>query len=157
MSKALWSFLYLGYNPVLPGTAGSMGGLLVYLAVMRLPGGVVLVPVSAAILFGAAVWGGHLAEGYYDEIDPKPCVIDEGCGMLVSLVGIATVPIWKGAVLAFLLFRLYDVLKPFPVGRAEKLGGGWGIAMDDVVAGIYANVSCQVLLWASAAVFLRLH
>ena len=147
MSKALWSFLYLGYNPVLPGTAGSMGGLLVYLAVMRLPGGVVLGPHDPNVV----------PSPYYDEIDPKPCVIDEGCGMLVSLVGIATVPIWKGAVLAFLLFRLYDALKPFPVGRAEKLGGGWGIAMDDVVAGIYANVSCQVLLWASAAVFLRLH
>lgn len=153
MARALWSFLYLGYNPVLPGTAGSLGGLLIYLAVQELPWGVVLVPVCAAILFAAAVWGGGLAESYYDETDPRPCVVDEGCGMLVSLIGIATVPIWKGAVVGFLFFRLYDILKPFPARRAEKLAGGWGIATDDVVAGVYANISARIALWLAAAVF----
>jgi len=152
LSRALWSFLYLGYNPVLPGTAGSLGGLLIYLVAQQFPGAGLVVPVCAAILFAAAVWGGRLAESYYDEKDPRPCVVDEGCGVLVSLIGIATVPIWHGAVLGFLLFRLYDVLKPFPVRRLERLEGGWGIAMDDVAAGVYANVSVRVLLWALGSV-----
>ena len=146
MAEAIWSLLYLGYLPRLPGTAGSLGGLLIYLGLMRLPLSGMTVPAAAAVLLAGAVWGGFRAQRHYDQIDPLPCVIDEGCGILVALIGIATFPLWHGAVLGFALFRLFDVTKPFPIRRVEKLTGGWGIALDDVLAGIYANISCRVLL-----------
>ncbi len=157
MRKALWSFLYLGYFPHLPGTAGSLGGLLVYLVLIRLPGEAVTIPLAAGVMFFAAVWGGREAAAYFDEKDPRPCVLDEGCGAVVSLIAIRTVPVWEGAVLGFVLFRLYDVAKPFPIRRVEKVAGGWGIALDDVLAGVCANVSCRALLWLSAAIATRLH
>lgn len=100
------------------------------------------------ILLALAVWSAQaMAEAHAQttagKIDPQEVVIDEVVGMAVTL---AFVPLdLKTVGLGFLLFRIFDVAKPFPVRRFEKLRGGWGIVMDDVMAGIYANLSLQII------------
>ena len=101
------------------------------------------------VLSALAVWSAQaMAEAHAQttagKIDPQEVVIDEVVGMAVTL---ALVPLdLKTIGLGFLLFRIFDVAKPFPVRRFEKLPGGWGIVMDDVMAGIYANLCLRVVL-----------
>ena len=135
---------YCGYFPVAPGTVGSAAGLLFYLLVWwsRSP----LVEVALiAILFAAGVWAGTTSERYFGGIDPGPIVLDEVVGMLITL---AFVPVGiSGALIGFLLFRVFDVVKPFPARRLEALHGGLGVMADDAMAAIYANVALRVVLY----------
>jgi phosphatidylglycerophosphatase A len=133
---------YAGYFPIAPGTVGSAIGLLVYGLVWWTQS--VAVEVSLiVILFAVGVWAGTSAERYFGGIDPGPIVLDEVVGMLITL---AFIPVgWTGIVAGFVLFRIFDVLKPFPAARLEKLHGGLGVMADDAVAALYANVSLRVL------------
>jgi phosphatidylglycerophosphatase A len=133
---------YAGYFPIAPGTVGSAIGLLVYGLVWWTQS--VAVEVSLiVILFAVGVWAGTSAERYFGGIDPGPIVLDEVVGMLITL---AFIPVgWTGIVAGFVLFRIFDVLKPFPAARLEKLHGGLGVMADDAVAAVYANVSLRVL------------
>jgi phosphatidylglycerophosphatase A len=133
---------YAGYFPIAPGTVGSAMGLVVY--------GLVWWTQSAAveallilILFVVGVWAGTTAERYFGGIDPGPVVLDEVVGMLITL---AFIPVgWTGIAAGFVLFRIFDILKPFPAARLESLHGGLGVMADDAVAAVYANVSLRVL------------
>jgi phosphatidylglycerophosphatase A len=90
------------------------------------------------------VWAGSIAERYFGGIDPGPIVLDEVVGMLITL---AFIPVgWSGALAGFFLFRVFDVIKPFPAARFEKLHGGLGVMADDAMAAIYANVSLRILI-----------
>jgi phosphatidylglycerophosphatase A len=133
---------YAGYFPIAPGTVGSAIGLLVYGLVWWTQS--VAVEVSLiVILFAVGVWAGTSAERYFGGIDPGPIVLDEVVGMLITL---AFIPVgWTAIVAGFVLFRIFDVLKPFPAARLEKLHGGLGVMADDAVAALYANVSLRVL------------
>ncbi len=95
-------------------------------------------------LFLAAVWSAEAVAKAENRHDPSHVVIDEVMGMAVS---IAFLP-WTFATIAagFVLFRIFDITKPFPARRSEKLPGGWGIVMDDVVAGIYANIVLRLVM-----------
>lgn len=133
---------YAGYFPIAPGTVGSAIGLLVYGLVWWTQSVAVEVSVIV-ILFAVGVWAGTSAERYFGGIDPGPIVLDEVVGMLITL---AFIPVgWTGIVAGFVLFRIFDVLKPFPAARLEKLHGGLGVMADDAVAAVYANVSLRVL------------
>jgi len=134
---------YTGYFPIAPGTVGSAVGLAVYALVWW--SGSPLVEISVILLlFAAGVWAGTAAERYFGGIDPGPIVLDEVVGMLITL---AFIPVgWTGAVAGFVLFRLFDVIKPFPAGRLEKLHGGLGVMADDAMAAVYANVSLRLLM-----------
>jgi phosphatidylglycerophosphatase A len=135
---------YCGYFPIAPGTVGSAAGLLVYLLVWSTHSHVVEVAVIAA-LFAAGVWAGTTAEQYFGGIDPGPVVIDEVAGMLITL---AFIPVgWSGALAGFLLFRVFDVIKPYPAGRFEQLHGGLGVMADDAMAAVYANVCLRIVMW----------
>jgi phosphatidylglycerophosphatase A len=135
---------YCGYSPIAPGTVGSAAGLVVYLIVWWTGSPVVEVALIA-VLFVAGVWAGTTAERYFGGIDPGPIVIDEVVGMLITL---AFIPVGiSGAVAGFLLFRVFDVVKPFPAGRLEALHGGLGVMSDDAMAAVYANVSLRIVLW----------
>jgi phosphatidylglycerophosphatase A len=134
---------YCGYFPIAPGTVGSAAGLGFYLLVWwaqspLFEAGLIL------LLFAVGVWAGTTSERYFGGIDPGPIVLDEVVGMLITLafipVGIA------GALIGFFLFRLFDVLKPFPAGRFEKLHGGLGVMADDAMAAIYANIVLRLVL-----------
>ena len=134
---------YTGYFPVAPGTVGSAVGLAVYAAVWWTGSPLVEVAVIL-LLFAAGVWAGTVAERYFGGIDPGPIVLDEVVGMLITL---AFIPVgWPAALAGFFLFRVFDVIKPFPAGRLEKLHGGLGVMADDAMAAVYANVSLRLLM-----------
>jgi phosphatidylglycerophosphatase A len=135
---------YCGYFPFAPGTVGSAAGLLFYLLVWW--SGSPLVEVGLIVaLFAAGVWAGTTAERYFGGIDPGPIVLDEVVGMLITL---AFIPVGlSGALAGFVLFRIFDVIKPFPAGRLEALHGGLGVMADDAMAAVYANLTLRFLLW----------
>lgn len=136
---------YAGYFPIAPGTLGSLAGLLVYLLVWW-SGSLVVEVGLIAVLFAVGVWAGTTAERFFGGIDPGPVVIDEVVGMLITL---AFIPVGiSGALLGFVLFRIFDVTKPFPAGRFERLHGGLGVMADDAMAAVYANITLRIVLWA---------
>ena len=135
---------YCGYFPFAPGTVGSAAGLLFYSFVWWTGSTVVEVGLIAA-LFAAGVWAGTTAERYFGGVDPGPIVLDEVVGMLITL---AFIPVsWSGALAGFFLFRLFDVIKPYPAGRLEELHGGLGVMADDAMAAVYANLSLRLTIW----------
>jgi phosphatidylglycerophosphatase A len=137
---------YSGYFPIAPGTVGSAVGLLFYAALRWVQSPVQPVPEVLLILalFAAGVWAGTVAERYFGGIDPGPIVLDEVVGMLMTL---AFIPVGlSGALTGFVLFRVFDVIKPFPARRFEALHGGLGVMADDAMAAIYANVSLRLLM-----------
>jgi phosphatidylglycerophosphatase A len=144
LALAVASSLGVGYVPIAPGTFGSAAGLLVWAAVGP---SVAAQAAAIAVLFAIGSWSGSVAERYYARTDPPYVVIDEVMGMLIALfmnpVG------WRGALGAFLLFRLFDVIKPYPANRLEALRGGVGIMADDGMAAIYANLVLRVCLWTA--------
>lgn len=135
---------YCGYFPFAPGTVGSAAGLLFYALVWWTGSPVVEVGLIVA-LFAAGVWAGTTAERYFGGVDPGPIVVDEVVGMLITL---AFIPVgWSGALAGFVLFRIFDVIKPFPAGRLEALHGGLGVMADDAMAAVYANLSLRLVMW----------
>jgi phosphatidylglycerophosphatase A len=139
---------YCGYSPFAPGTVGSAAGLIVYLLVWWAQSPIIEAGLIA-MLFAAGVWAGTTAERYFGGIDPGPIVIDEVVGMLMTL---AFIPVGiSGAIAGFLLFRVFDVIKPFPARRFESLHGGLGVMADDAMAAIYANLALRAVLWLAPA------
>ena len=129
----------IGYVPFAPGTFGSAVGLVVW---ALLPSSFTVQLTAILLIFAVGAWCGTVAERYFGGTDPSPVVIDEVMGMLLTLfmhpVG------WRGAITAFFLFRAFDVLKPYPADRLERLPGGLGVMADDGMAAVYANLA----LWA---------
>lgn len=139
---------YLGYVPVAPGTFGSAAGLLVYAAV-RWSGVPALEIAVIVLLFAIGVWSSSVAEKHFGGVDPAPVILDEVVGMLITL---ALVPVSiTGAIVGFLVFRLFDVVKPWPANRFEALHGGLGIMADDAMAGVYGNVVMRLLVLMAPA------
>lgn len=135
---------YCGYFPIAPGTVGSAAGLVVYLLPYRV-GSPAFEAGLILLLFAAGTWASTIAERHFGGVDPGPIVIDEVVGMLITL---AFTPVgWRGALAGFVLFRVMDVVKPWPAGRFERLHGGLGVMADDAMAAVYANSSLRVLAW----------
>ena len=135
---------YCGYFPFAPGTVGSAAGLIFYLLVWWTKSPIVEVGLIVG-LFAIGTWAGTIAERYFGGVDPGPIVIDEVVGMLITL---AFIPVgWSGAIAGFFLFRLFDVLKPYPADRLEAMHGGLGVMADDAMAAIYANLSLRLVIW----------
>lgn len=129
-----------GYAPIAPGTAGSAVGLLIFLLTRHWAPSWQIVLVAAVSVVG--VWASTVAARHFLRDDPGQVVIDEVAGQLVTLVltGVGA----PGALLGFIVFRLLDIIKPWPAGRFEALPGGVGIMADDLMAGLYANVILQI-------------
>ena len=139
---------YLGYVPVAPGTFGSAAGLAVFLAV-RSTGSTAVELAAIVLLFAIGVWSGTVAEHHFGGVDPGPVVMDEVVGMLITL---ALLPVnATGAFVGFLVFRVFDVIKPWPAGGFEKLPGGLGVMADDGMAAIYGNLVMRGLIWVAPA------
>lgn len=133
---------YVGYSPIAPGTVGSAAGVLVYL-LLWLTGAPWLQAVAIVAVFAVGVWSATIAERYFGGIDPGPVVIDEVLGMLITL---AFVPVgWSGILVGFVVFRVFDVIKPYPAGRLERLHGGLGVMADDAAAAVYGNIVMRLL------------
>lgn len=141
IALALATVAGVGYAPVAPGTFGSAAGLLIWALAPHSPMAMAAVIIA---IFAIGVWAGGVAERHFASTDPGPVVIDEVAGMLITLfmspVG------WLGAIAAFFLFRGFDILKPYPADRFERLPGGLGVMADDAMAAVYANVVLKVLL-----------
>lgn len=134
---------YVGYVPVASGTFGSAAGLAVFAAV-RLSGSVAVELVVIVLLFVIGIWSSNVAERHLGGVDPAPVVIDEVAGMLITL---ALLPVnVYGAIVGFLIFRLLDVIKPWPADRLERLHGGLGVMADDAMAAVYANLALRILI-----------
>lgn len=134
---------YVGYVPVAPGTFGSAAGLAVFWAVRGVGSPVVEIGLIAALV-GAGVWSATIAERQFGTIDPGPVVIDEVVGMLITL---ALLPVSAaGMIVGFLVFRILDIVKPWPSRRFETLPGGFGVVGDDAMAALYGNVLMRGLM-----------
>jgi phosphatidylglycerophosphatase A len=130
--------------PVAPGTFGSAAGLAVFFAV-RSTGSVAVELAAIVVLFAMGVWSGTVAEHHFGGIDPGPVVLDEVVGMLITL---ALLPVnMTGAIMGFFIFRVLDVVKPWPSGQFEKLPGGLGVMADDGMAAIYGNLVMRGLIF----------
>jgi phosphatidylglycerophosphatase A len=139
------TFGYVGYFPIAPGTAGSLAGLAVF-ALLRWAG--LGWPADAAVIivfFALGVWSGTHAERHFGTTDPGPGVIDEVVGMLVTLFLVPAS--WPAAFAGFLVFRVLDVVKPYPASRFERLPGGLGMMADDLMSAAYSNLVLHALVW----------
>ena len=132
-----------GYSPVVPGTAGSLAALVPCGLLSLLP-----LQVSAILLIAfivLSIWAAELAESIVGKKDPGCIVIDEFAGMMVTLLGIHFT--WQSALAGFFIFRVMDILKPFPIRYLERtIPGGAGIVVDDVAAGVAAHLVLRLLL-----------
>ena len=138
------SFGYVGFFPIAPGTAGSLAALALFAFVRWI--GVPVIELSAIVaVFAIGVWAAHGTEVALARKDPGVVVIDEVLGMLITL---ALLPLsLTGVALGFLLFRVLDVVKPYPAAQLEHLHGGLGIMADDAVAGLYAHIALRACVW----------
>lgn len=134
---------FVGRFPIAPGTAGSVAGLALY-GLIRWFGDWQLELFAIALTFALGIWSATVAERLLGGKDPGPVVIDEVLGMLITLAFLNVNPL--GALIGFLLFRVADVVKPFPAGRMESLPGGFGVMMDDAMAAVYSHVALRLLI-----------
>jgi len=134
LASALATWFGCGRSPIAPGTVGTIGALPLWLVVRR--GGPLAVFATACAVTGVGVWAANVVVRESGEEDPQSIVIDEVAGVLFALAAAGSSR--KAAAAAVALFRLFDITKPFPARQAEKLPEGWGVMMDDVVAGLLA-------------------
>ena len=135
-----------GYSPIAPGTAGSAVAVLILWLVPFSRLGLVLFLVAVVVV---GTWAADVAERRLGGKDPSAIVIDEVAGMTLSVVAF---PLTPGVLLVgFVLFRIFDVIKPPPAGQSQRFRGGIGVMIDDLIAGLYAlailAVSRAVLGW----------
>lgn len=148
---ALATGLYVGKIGKAPGTLGSLAAFLPWFLIKDLPLPTYLLVLIVLFIIGFFVSGS--AEKILDSPDAGCIVIDEILGMFITLIA---APQHPGAwVLGFVLFRIFDIFKPFPVSWFDqRIHGGFGIMMDDVIAGLYALCSLQLIWWGIASQFL---
>jgi phosphatidylglycerophosphatase A len=129
----------VGYLPLMPGTFGSLVGVAIFLALIRISAAAIVV----AILFFtfAGIWAGTRTEKLSQRKDPGKIVVDEVAGQLIALLPLLFAA-WsiKTVIVSFILFRFFDIVKPYPANRLQDLEGGVGVMCDDLVAGAYAAI-----------------
>jgi phosphatidylglycerophosphatase A len=134
-----------GFSPVAPGTAGTLGAVPLYLLVAGL--GPWAVAAAAVLLTGVGVAASTRVANLRGLKDPQLVCIDEVAGVFVAFT--AAAPTFGQIAAAVLLFRVFDILKPWPARRLERLPGGWGIVFDDLAAGLWAAL--LIVLYRLAA------
>jgi len=130
-----------GYFPIAPGTVGSAVAVVLVAALDAMPladaSRGALLALLVVLVFFLGVWAAGQSEIFFGRTDPGHVVIDEVAGQMVTFLLVPHAS-WQLLLAGFALFRVFDVTNPFPAGRAERLPGGWGIMIDDVIAGGYA-------------------
>ncbi|HET7318637.1 MAG TPA: phosphatidylglycerophosphatase A [Nitrospirota bacterium] len=144
ISRAVILFIaqgaYSGRSPFAPGTAGTLVGILLYLGVKNLS----LIPygILCVILCGIGTYTAGKAECMLGSKDSPSIVIDEIAGYLIAMFMVPSG--WGYVAVGFFLFRLFDVVKPWPLFGLQKVRGGLGVMLDDIGAGVYTNVALQI-------------
>lgn len=144
------SWGYLGHIPKAPGTFGSLGAILLAAVLLYILPTLTTSPlwvVFCLVIAALGIYTSNLGLSYKiygDKVkDPQCIVIDEACGIFISLWGIPYTP--TNLFLAFILFRFFDILKPPPIRQLEQLPNGWGIMADDIAAGVMANILLRII------------
>ncbi len=142
VALCLSTWFGLGLMPKAPGTFGTLGAVPLLLGLHGL--GTISTALGTGVLIVIAIWSSGLTQRILGRHDPSEVVIDEVAGLLLTFF---LVPLsWLGLILGFILFRLFDILKPYPIKRLEKISGGTGIVLDDLLAGLFANLALRVIL-----------
>ena len=131
----------VGFSPIVPGTMGTLVAIPIYffLSSISTP----LYELTLATFFFFSSWIAGQAERYWGKKDDQRIVIDEIMGFLVTMLWISKTTLF--IVAGFILFRLFDILKPSPIRRLERVKSGFGVVLDDVLAGVYANIVLQIV------------
>lgn len=136
----------VGYLPLMPGTFGSLVGLVLFFLLSSLP----LQLLAIVLLTWAGIWAATRTERILRLKDPGKVVVDEVAGQMIALLPLPVFAVSSRGfwiTVSFILFRLFDIFKPYPARRFEQLRSGFGIMADDLVAGFYAALVLGVLLW----------
>lgn len=136
---------YIGYVPIAPGTFGAAAGLGIFALLRATPSFPWGDGVAILVSFVVGTWAAFAAERHFNRKDPGPIVIDEVLGMLITVAWLPASP--SVAIAGFLWFRLFDVIKPFPARQLESAPGGYGVMLDDAMAGVYAHVALRLTMW----------
>jgi phosphatidylglycerophosphatase A len=133
---------WVGYSPIAPGTLGTLLAIPIYffLSEMSFP----LYELTLFTFFFLSSWISERAENYFGKKDDSRIVIDEMMGFFITMLWVTKTPFF--ILVGFILFRFFDILKPFPIRRLEKVRGGFGVVLDDVMAGIFANVILRFIM-----------
>ena len=135
----------VGYLPLIPGTFGSLVGVGIFLLLSRTAVGLV---VSILAITIAGIWAGSRTEALAGRKDPGKIVVDEVAGQLIASLPLVFFTQWSIAavMLSFVLFRFFDIVKPYPANKLQDLEGGLGVMCDDLVAGVYAAVLVTIFM-----------
>jgi phosphatidylglycerophosphatase A len=137
-----------GYFPIAPGTAGSVVGVAVVVGLAQLPLGrtaaIGVLAVASLAIGAVGVWAAGEAEEFFGRTDPGQVVVDEVVGQMLTFL-LFPHATWKWLLGGFLLFRVFDIIKPFPARQAERIPRGWGIMLDDVLAGLYGMAVLAII------------
>ncbi len=151
LARLLATWFYCGYAPKAPGTAGSLAALALAWLLARYAGmGPLGIALLGVVLTGPAIWAAGVTARQTGLKDPQIVVVDEVVGQWITFAGIThltTHITWMSWPAAFVLFRAFDILKPPPVRQLERLPGGVGIVLDDVMAGVYAALVLFAAGW----------
>ncbi|MBP1708581.1 MAG: pgpA [Deltaproteobacteria bacterium] len=131
----------MGCSPVVPGTMGTLLAIPIFLLVSSIPSPVYEWTIIA--FFFLACWVSDKAQSHWGKKDDQRIVIDEIMGFFATMMWLPKTALF--ITLGFVLFRIFDILKPPPVHRLEQMRGGYGVVLDDVMAGIYANIVLQLI------------
>ena len=150
MRTFIITFFYTGLFPVAPGTMGSLAASAVLYALLAFTAPAysqwqleLLAGLALACFFSVLL--GKWAVRHFHRKDPQMFVLDEVAGICVTNLFLPGMS-WKTIAIAFVAFRIFDVTKPPPCRQLEKLPAGWGILCDDLCAGVYANLLCQIVI-----------
>ncbi len=141
---AIGTGLGVGYSPFIPGTIGSLWGVILYLLIWAVFPGFLSQAAVLIIILGAGIWISGKCEEYLKVKDSSRIVIDEVGGFLMSMLFFPFS--WRFLIIGFILFRLFDMIKPFKIDRIGKLPKGWGVMLDDLGAGVLANLVLWVII-----------
>lgn len=134
--------MYVGYSPYAPGTLGTLPGVIICFFLSQ--SGPVIYAAAYLTSFLTAIWAASIASKYFAQKDPGQIVCDEVAGFMTAMFLIPF--ILSNVIIVFLLFRIFDIFKPFPINMIDrKMKSGFGIVFDDILAGIYANLTFRLL------------
>ena len=151
LSKFIDTFGGVGLFPIAPGTIGSIAGLGVLWAISFVASDyyqIFLQILLLITLIPIGVVASSAYEKHFNKIDPKEVVIDEVVGILITLFALPFT--WFHVIAGFVLFRFFDILKPFPIGKLQDIKGGWGIMADDIAAVIVSAAILRILIFLTA-------
>jgi len=142
LAHLLSSVFYVGKLPIAPGTWGSLVALIVWYLIIPIISSSTLMGLIV-VIFVLGVYVSSVTEIHINKNDPSSVVIDEWVGQWIALLYLPQSVLW--GLIGFMLFRLFDIWKPYPIKKFDDLHGGWGIMMDDVLAGIFSLIIVQIL------------